>query len=146
MTAWANGDSLVNAVASVHKNTIVVVNSVGPLNVEPWIDHPNVTAVSSWTLLNSLSHELITLTWYSLALQVLWAGLGGSEAGNGIKDVLYGDYNPSGRLPYTIARDDGDYPAHLVLDPWTPNYPVVIPYTEEYVLVAVHTACFVFFS
>ena len=47
LTAWANGDNLVNAVASVHKNTIVVVNSVGSLNVEPWIDHQNVTAVSS---------------------------------------------------------------------------------------------------
>ncbi|KAF9649723.1 beta-glucosidase [Thelephora ganbajun] len=105
LTAWANGDNLVNAVASVHKNTIIVVNSVGPLNVEPWIDNPNVTAV-------------------------LWAGLGGSEAGNGIKDVLYGDYNPSGRLPYTIARNNTDYPAHLVLDSWTPNHPIVIPYTE----------------
>ena len=66
LTAWANGDNLVNAVASVHKNTIVVVNSVGPLNVELWIDHPNVTAVSSWTL-NSSSWGSITLTRYSLA-------------------------------------------------------------------------------
>jgi len=55
LTAWANGDNLVNAVASVHKNTIVVVNSVGPINVEPWIDNPNVTAVSSRMLLDSFS-------------------------------------------------------------------------------------------
>ena len=46
-----NGDNLVNAVASVHQNTIVVVNSVGPLNVESWIDNPNVTAVSGSRLL-----------------------------------------------------------------------------------------------
>ena len=65
LTAWANGDNLVNAVASVHENTIVVVNSVGPLNVEPWIDNPNVTAVSSRTLLNSLSCESIVLKRYS---------------------------------------------------------------------------------
>jgi hypothetical protein len=64
LTAWANGDNLVNAVASVHKNTIVIVNSVGPLNVESWIDNPNVTAVSSRTLLNSLSCESIALTGY----------------------------------------------------------------------------------
>lgn len=69
-----------------------------------------------------------------LVIQVIWAGLGGSEAGNGIRDVLYGDYNPSGRLPYTIARNASDYPAQLVLDTWTPNYPIVIPYTEGYVL------------
>lgn len=46
LTAWHSGDNLVNAVAAINKNTIVVVHSVGPLIVEPWIDHPNVTAVS----------------------------------------------------------------------------------------------------
>ena len=34
-------DALVEKVASVNKNTIVVVNSVGPILVEQWIDHPN---------------------------------------------------------------------------------------------------------
>jgi beta-glucosidase len=33
------------AVAAQNNNTIVVVHSVGPLIVEPWINHPNVTAV-----------------------------------------------------------------------------------------------------
>ena len=33
------------AVAAQNNNTIVIVNSVGPLIIEPWIDHPNVTAV-----------------------------------------------------------------------------------------------------
>jgi len=105
LTAWSNGDNLVEAVARVNENTIVVVNSVGPLIMESWIENPNVTAV-------------------------IWAGLGGSEAGNGIKNVLYGDYNPSGKLPYTIARNASDYPAKPVLGTWTPNYPLVIPYTE----------------
>jgi hypothetical protein len=30
-------------------------------------------------------------------------------------DVLYGDWNPSGHLPYTIAKNSSDYPAHLLL-------------------------------
>lgn len=47
MTAWHGGDALVLGVAAQNKNTIVVVHSVGPLIVEPWIDHPNVTAVCS---------------------------------------------------------------------------------------------------
>ena len=46
LTAWSNGDNLVKAVASVHQNTIVVVNSVGQINLEQWIENPNVTAVS----------------------------------------------------------------------------------------------------
>ncbi|KAH9014733.1 glycoside hydrolase family 3 protein [Lactarius pseudohatsudake] len=64
LTAWHNGDALVKAVAAQNNNTIVVVNSVGPLILEPWIDHPNVTAV-------------------------VWAGLGGTETGNALVDVLY---------------------------------------------------------
>ena len=67
-----------------------MVHSVGPLILEPWIEHPNVTGV-------------------------LWAGVPGAEAGNAIADVLYGEWNPSGRLPYTIARNASDYSAHLVL-------------------------------
>ena len=90
LTAWLNGDALVRAVASQNNNTIVVINSVGPLILEPWIDHPNVTAV-------------------------VWAGLGGPETGNALVDVIYGTTNPSGRLPYTIAKSPKDYPAQLVL-------------------------------
>src|SRR5712671_1362785 len=41
LTAWLNGDALVRAVASQNNNTIVVINSVGPLILEPWIEHPN---------------------------------------------------------------------------------------------------------
>ena len=90
LTAWHNGDALVAAVAEQNNNTIVVVHSVGPLIVEPWIEHPNVTAV-------------------------VWAGLSGTETGNALVDVLYGDVNPSGRLPYTIAKDVSDYGAQLVI-------------------------------
>jgi hypothetical protein len=80
---------LVGAVASQNNNTIVVINSVGPLILEPWIEHPNVTAV-------------------------VWAGLGGTETGNALVDIIYGDKNPSGRLPYTIAKSLDEYPAQLV--------------------------------
>lgn len=45
LTAWHGGDKLVLAVAAQNNNTIVVVHSVGPLILEPWIEHPNVTAV-----------------------------------------------------------------------------------------------------
>ena len=87
------------AVASVNPNTVVVVHSVGPLIVEPWIQNPNVTAV-------------------------LWAGLSGTETGNALVDVLYGEVNPSGRLPYTIAKRVEDYPAKAVNE-------TVINYTER---------------
>jgi len=43
----------------------------------------------------------------------------------------------------TIARDDADYPAYIVLDSRTLNYPIIILYTEGRVLAATHTARFV---
>lgn len=82
--AWHNGDDLVKAVAAVNKKTIVVVHSVGPILMEAWIDNPNVVAV-------------------------VWAGLPGQESGNGLVDILYGSTSPSGKLPYTIAKQAGDY-------------------------------------
>ncbi|THH31988.1 hypothetical protein EUX98_g2192 [Antrodiella citrinella] len=69
LQAWYDGDALINAVAAVNPNTVVVVNTVGPIIVEAWIDNPNVTAL-------------------------VWSGLPGQEAGNSLVDILYGDYNP----------------------------------------------------
>ncbi|KAH7882461.1 glycoside hydrolase family 3 protein [Phlebopus sp. FC_14] len=104
LTAWHNGDNLVQAVAAQNNNTIVVVNSVGPLILEPWIENPNVTAV-------------------------VWAGIQGQEAGNSIVDILYGNYNPSGRLPYTIAKDPADYPTQVIYN-GSNNEIVQIDYSE----------------
>jgi len=59
----------------------------------------------------------------------LWAGVPGQEAGNSITDILYGDWNPSGRLPYTIAKQVEDYPAQLTLG-GGPQDVLSIPYTE----------------
>lgn len=89
LTLWDNAEALIEAIASVNRNTVVVAHSVGPAIIESWIDNPNITAV-------------------------VWAGLPGQEAGNSITDVLYGDVNPSGRLPYTIAKDPADYGAQLI--------------------------------
>ncbi|KXH51050.1 glycosyl hydrolase family 3 N terminal domain-containing protein [Colletotrichum nymphaeae SA-01] len=77
-------DNLVNNVAANCSNTIVVLHSAGTRVVEAWADHPNVTAI-------------------------LFAGLPGQESGNSLVDILYGDVNPSGRLPYTVARAESDY-------------------------------------
>ena len=46
---------------------------------------------------------------------VVWGGLEGTETGNALVDVIYGAANPSGRLPYTIAKSPKDYLAQLVL-------------------------------
>lgn len=84
LTAWRDGDTLATTVAASCANTIVVVHAVGPILMDAWIDHPNITAV-------------------------LLAHLPGQESGNALLDVLWGATNPSGKLPYTIARREADY-------------------------------------
>ena len=60
----------------------------------------------------------------------MWAGLPGTESGNGLVDVLYGDVNPSGRLPYTLAKDERDYiPVTTGAESTDPI--LVIDYAEE---------------
>jgi beta-glucosidase len=66
------------AVAGGCNQTVVLYSACGPFNVTSWVDHPNVTAIIN-------------------------AGGAGQEAGNALVDVLYGDVNPSARLPYTIG-------------------------------------------
>lgn len=83
-TLWHNADETILRAANYSSNTIAVISSVGPVNLEKFIDHPNITAV-------------------------LFALPGGQDAGEAIADVLFGDFNPSGRLPFTIARNDSDY-------------------------------------
>ncbi|ODV93516.1 hypothetical protein PACTADRAFT_5293 [Pachysolen tannophilus NRRL Y-2460] len=84
LSLWHNGDELIKHVAERCRKTVVVVNSVGPVNMEKWIDHENVVAV-------------------------LYAAPLGQFVGKAIAEVLFGDVNPSGRLPFTIARKDDHY-------------------------------------
>lgn len=77
-------DKLVETVAAVNKNTIVV-NSTGVAVALPWL--PNVAA--------------LVQAWFP-----------GQEAGNAIADILSGAVNPSGRLPISWPRRIEDAPAY----------------------------------
>ena len=79
----ANGTAVVSTVAATCNNTIVITHS-GGINIMPWADNENVTAIVA-------------------------ANFPGQEIGNSIVDVLYGAVNPSGHLPFTIAYNASDY-------------------------------------
>ncbi|GCB20149.1 probable beta-glucosidase M [Aspergillus awamori] len=89
-------DTLVTNVASKCNNTIVVVHNAGIRLVYNWIDHENVTAV-------------------------VLAHLPGQDTGHALVDILYGRANPSGKLPYTIAKQASDY--GTLLHPSEPQTP-----------------------
>lgn len=77
-------DKVIEALAEANPN-LAVVNLTGNAYEMPWRD--NVPA--------------IVQGWYI-----------GSEAGNSIADVLFGEVNPSGKLPFTFAKTLNDYAAH----------------------------------
>jgi beta-glucosidase len=82
-------DALIEAVAAANTHTIVVLETGGAV-LMPWID--KVSAVVE--------------AWYP--------GIRGSEA---IANVLFGDVNPSGRLPLTFPRSEADLPHPKHIDP-----------------------------
>lgn len=77
-----NQDALVEAVAKANPHTIVVLENNGPIAM-PWLDH--VGAV----------------------LEAWYPGAAGGEA---IARLLYGEVDPSGRLPLTWPRDESQLP------------------------------------
>ena len=48
--------------------------------------------------------------WYEYVPSVVDVWYPGDEGGNAVADVLFGDYNPAGRLPVTFPRTEGQLP------------------------------------
>ncbi|MGA9406139.1 MAG: glycoside hydrolase family 3 C-terminal domain-containing protein [Bacteroidota bacterium] len=58
-----------------------------------------------------MSGSAVSTPWESEHLPaIINAWYGGQAGGQAVADVLFGDYNPSGRLPVTIYRNDSDLP------------------------------------
>jgi len=88
----------------------------------------------------------LTIEWMTENIPaILEAWLPGEEGGNAVADVLFGDYNPGGKLPVSLLRTVGQAPTtydrrlsssaqfgHYVDVPWDPLYPFGhgLSYTE----------------
>lgn len=59
-----------------------------------------------------LTGSAIAIPWESENISaVVNAWYGGQSAGTAVADILFGDYNPAGRLPVTFYKSDSDLPA-----------------------------------
>ncbi len=99
-----NQDELIRRVVAVNPRTIVVLISGEPVELGPWLAQTPAVLES----------------WY-----------GGMEGGNAIAGVLFGDVNPSGKLPCTFPKQLSDSPAHAKGD--SKQYPGengVVQYNE----------------
>ncbi|CAL2091720.1 Periplasmic beta-glucosidase [Tenacibaculum sp. 190524A05c] len=76
---------LLEKVYEVNKNIVLVLNNGRPLAIE-WADKNIPAIVEAWQL--------------------------GTQTGNAVAEVLYGDYNPSGKLPMTFPRNLGQVPIY----------------------------------
>ena len=77
---------LIETVAKVNKNTVVVLNNGSPVSMDRWID--KVSAIVE--------------AWFP-----------GQECGNAIADILLGEISPSGKLPETFPKRIEDNPAYI---------------------------------
>ncbi len=78
-------EALIRAVAETGKPTVVVLINGSAITMSNWIDQV----------------PAIVEAWYA-----------GEEGGNAIADVLFGDYNPGGRLPITFPQFVGQVPLY----------------------------------
>ena len=96
-------DQLISALAAIN-DKVVFVSISGNAHGMPW----------------SQEVEAILQAWYS-----------GSETGHAVADVLFGDVNPSGKLPYTIQPTLADYPAHQYGEVAYPGVDKQVYYKED---------------
>jgi beta-glucosidase len=95
-------DQLIRAVSAVNPNTVVVLGVAGP----------------------------VTMPWLGRVDGVVDAYFAGQEQGNAIANVLFGDVNPSGKLPVTFPRNE-QQPTQLGIDnPWATRADLSVEYDE----------------
>ncbi|OPJ65130.1 glycoside hydrolase family 3 C-terminal domain-containing protein [Clostridium oryzae] len=80
-------NELIRRVLEVNSNAVVVMFTGAPVDMTPWIKDASA----------------VVQTWYN-----------GMEGGRALAEVLFGDVNPSGKLPMTIPKSIENCPAHKI--------------------------------
>ncbi|MBT8108341.1 MAG: glycoside hydrolase family 3 C-terminal domain-containing protein [Gammaproteobacteria bacterium] len=94
-------DELIRAVLEANANTVIALQSGGPVDMQAWRDDA----------------PAIVQAWY-----------GGMHGGTALAAALFGDVNPSGKLPMTFPMRLEDSPAHALAS--YPDENLLIDHTE----------------
>jgi beta-glucosidase len=71
----------------------------------------SVFATGTPTIVVLINGRPLSIRWASENVPaIVEAWMCGEQGGNAVADVLFGDYNPSGRLPVTVPRHVGQFP------------------------------------
>ena len=81
-----NQYQLIDAVAEANSNTIVIMQTLGMVEVEQFRHNPNVAGI-------------------------IWSGFNGQAQGTAMANILFGDANPGGKLNATWYKSLDDLPA-----------------------------------
>ena len=73
----------------------------------------SVSAANPHTIVVLKTDSAVLMPWLDRVPAVLEAWYPGEEDGNAVAEVLFGDANPSGRLPLTFPRSPDDTPAKI---------------------------------
>ena len=84
-----NQDSLISKVAAANPHTVVVLETGGP----------------------------VTMPWAGQVSAILEAWFAGSKGSDAVANVLFGEVNPSAKLPVTFPRSDADLPHPTIVKP-----------------------------
>ena len=82
-----NQDELLSRILEANPRTVVVLNTGSPVEMGPWLEKA----------------PAVVEAWYP-----------GMEGGNALAHLLFGDANPSGKLPFTFPKALKDSPAHAL--------------------------------
>lgn len=95
-------DELITALLKANPHTVIVMMGGGPMDMSQWVDQS----------------KAILQAWYP-----------GMEGGNALARVVFGEVNPSGKLPVTFPKKLEDSPAHKLGD--FPGKDLVEVYRED---------------
>lgn len=101
----AGQNELITAAAAINKNTVVIINSGGEVDITPFKD--DVAA--------------IIMAWY-----------GGQEGGKALADIVSGKVAPSGKLPFTFWGSEDKNPAAQYYHEITPVIHKLSPSRDPY--------------